>query len=97
MLGAGEIQFVTSTQAAFHLLLAEGPLQERLDEVERLVSRLPLNLGKLGSLLERRPQLVEGADGRALLTRWRALQAEAASYYRDRRPDGLRGRLFQRA
>ncbi len=96
-LGPGEMQFVTSTQAAFHLLLAGGPLQERLGEIERLVARLPLNLGKVESLMERRPGLTEGADRRALLTDWRRLQAGAATYYRNRTPDGIRGKLFQGA
>ncbi len=92
----GEVQFVTATQAAFHLLLGQEPLTTRLDELERLLLRLPVNLGKLETVLLRRPELLAGEDPGSWLTRWHSLQREAADYYRHHRPDGLRGRLYSR-
>ena len=90
----GEIRFVTATQAVFHLLLSEMSLDARLDDLEQLLTHLPVNLYKLEGTLCAHPELVAGQDPRALLARWSALQAEAVAYYRRRRPDGLNGWLF---
>ena len=90
----GEIRFVTATQAAIHLLLSEMSLDARLEDLEQLLTHLPVNLYKLERTLRAHPDLVAGQDRRALLAGWSALQADAVDHYRRRRPDGLYGRLF---
>ncbi len=90
----GEIRFVTATQAAFHLLLAESSLDARLDDLQQLLTHLPVNLFKLGGMLRAHPDLIAGQDTQALLARWSVLQADVVRHYRRRRPDGLYGRLF---
>ncbi len=90
----GEIRFVTSTQAAFFVLVSEMPVDARLDDLEQLLRHLPVNLYKLEGMLRTHPDLLSGKDPRALLARWSKLQAEVVAYYRRSRPDGLHGRLF---
>ena len=90
----GEIRFVTATQAAFHLLLSDMSLDARLEDLEQLLTHLPVNLYKLEGTLRAHPDLVVGQNPQALLARWSALQADAVAHYRRLRPDGLHGRLF---
>ena len=81
----GEIRFVTTTQAAFHLLLSEMPLDARLDDLEQLLTPLPVDSYKLEGTLRAHSDLVAGQDPQALLVRWSPLQADAVAHNR-RRP-----------
>lgn len=91
----GAVTFVTATQGALEILLSELPVEERLSMLLQLAARVPVNIPKLRVTMKRRPELIGDLDRETFLAKLQATQDPAVAHYKQRKPAGLFGRIYE--